>query len=70
MLRLQIHPALRRRFYCRLLVTKTQVAIRRPILLVNQVVVLTVEPIRAHQIQDVSNSAILAHTGPYAAVIR
>jgi hypothetical protein len=29
-----------------------------------------VEPIRAHQIQDVSNSAILAHTVLYAAVIR
>ena len=70
MLRRQTHLVLRLRFYCRLVVTKTKVAILRPILLVSRAVVLTVEPIHAHRIQDVSNSEILAHTGLFAAVIR
>ena len=70
MLRRRTHPMLRRRFYFQRLVTKTKVAIPRPILLVNRAVVLTVEPIHVHRIPDVSNSAIPAHMGQYAAVIR
>jgi len=70
MLRRQTHLVLRLRFYCRLVVTKTKVAILRPILLVSRAVVLTVEPTHAHRIPDVRNSAILARTVLYAAVIR